>query len=56
MQAVWKILLDDEFIHVSTYGMVVRCWDGIEQRVYPHILTYSADYPEKYALPSISLH
>ena len=30
MQAVWKILLDDEFIHVSTYGMVVRCWDGIE--------------------------
>ena len=56
MQVVWKILLDDEFIHASTYGMVVRCWDGIKRRVYPHILTYSADYPEKYALPSISLH
>ena len=55
MHAVWKVLLDDEFVHASTYGLVVRCLDGIERRVYPRILTYSADYPEKYVFPSTSL-
>jgi Plavaka transposase len=48
MHAVWKFLLDDDFIHAHTYGMVVKSPDGIERRVYPHVLTYSADYPEKY--------
>jgi hypothetical protein len=48
MHAVWKILLDDEFIHVYKYGMVIRCTDGIERRIYPRIFTYSADYPEKW--------
>ena len=48
MHAVWKFLIDDDFIHAHTYGMVVRSLDGIERRVYPRILTYSADYPEKY--------
>jgi len=56
MHAVWKFLLDDEFLHASTYGMIVHCLDGIERRVYPRILTYSADYPEKYVFPSVSLH
>ena len=30
-----------------TYGIIIRCIDGIERRVYPRIFTYSADYPEK---------
>jgi len=47
MHAVWKFLLDDEFIHAYKYGMVIRCVDGIERRIYPRIFTYSADYPEK---------
>ena len=47
IHAVWKFLLDDEFIHAYKYGMVIRCADGIERRVYPRIFTYSADYPEK---------
>jgi hypothetical protein len=47
MHAVWKFLLDDEFIHAFKYGMVIRCADGIERRIYPRIFTYSADYPEK---------
>jgi hypothetical protein len=47
MHAVWKILLDDEFIHAYKYGMVIRCADCIERRIYPRIFTYSADYPEK---------
>jgi len=46
-QAAWKLLLDDDFLHAYKYGMVVKCSDGIERRVYPRFLTYSADYPEK---------
>jgi Plavaka transposase len=47
MHAVWKFLLDDDFIHAYKYGMIIRCQDGIERRVYPRVFTYSADYPEK---------
>jgi hypothetical protein len=47
MHGVWKVLLDEDFVHATNYGMVVRCYDGIERRVYPRIFTYSADYPEK---------
>ena len=47
MQAVWKFLLDDDFLHAYKYGMVLRCRDGIERRIYPRVFTYSADYPEK---------
>ncbi len=45
--SVWKVLLDDNFLHAHNYGLVVRCHNGIEQHVYPCIFTYSADYPEK---------
>jgi len=55
MHAVWKFLLDDDFLHASSYGMVVCCHDGIERRVYPRILTYSADYPEKFVLRTMFL-
>lgn len=47
MHAVWKFLLDDDFLHAYEYRMVLRCQDGIERRIYPRIFTYSADYPEK---------
>jgi hypothetical protein len=48
MQSVWKIILSDEdFIHAYLYGMVIKCIDGIERRIYPRVFTYSADYPEK---------
>ena len=47
MHAIWSILLDDEFLHAYTYGIVIKCHDGVERRVYPRIFTYSADYPEK---------
>jgi len=48
MHAVWCVLLDDDFLHAYKYGIVIKCHDGIERRVYPRIFTYSADYPEKY--------
>ena len=47
IQAVWKYILDDDFIHAMKYGIVVTCYDGIKRRIYPRIFTYSADYPEK---------
>ncbi|KAJ7825144.1 hypothetical protein B0H14DRAFT_3468789 [Mycena olivaceomarginata] len=53
MHAVWELLLDDEFLHAYTYGIVIMCRDGIERRVYPRIFTYSADYPEKVLLATI---
>jgi hypothetical protein len=50
MHAVWRLLLDDDFLHAYTYGIVICCADGVERRVYPRIFTYSADYPEKYVI------
>jgi hypothetical protein len=47
MQAVWEKVLDADFIHAHLYGIVIKCIDGIERRVYPRFFTYSADYPEK---------
>jgi len=47
MHGVWKFLLDADFIHAYKCGIVVKCVDGIERRVYPRFFTYSADYPEK---------
>lgn len=46
-QACWEILLDTKFLYVYRHGFVVKCADGVLQRVYPRIFTYSADYPEK---------
>src|SRR6266581_942341 len=48
VHAVWKFILDEDFLYAYAFGMVVRSPDGIERRVYPRILTYSADYAEKY--------
>ncbi|THU80935.1 hypothetical protein K435DRAFT_694639 [Dendrothele bispora CBS 962.96] len=53
MHAVWKLLLDDDFLHAYKYGVVVKCSDGIERRIYPRFFTYSADYPEKVLLATI---
>jgi hypothetical protein len=47
MHAVWKFLLDDDFIHAHIYRIVVWCYNGVEQHLYPRIFTYLADYPEK---------
>ncbi|THU87107.1 hypothetical protein K435DRAFT_682272 [Dendrothele bispora CBS 962.96] len=50
---VWQILPDDELVHAYEFGVVVKCADGIESRVYPRIFTYSADYPEKVLLATV---
>ncbi|KAG9093781.1 hypothetical protein FRC06_011376 [Ceratobasidium sp. 370] len=46
MHEVWNHLLDDDFVDAWKNGVVITCADGIKRRVFPRILTYSADYPE----------
>ncbi|KIK75878.1 hypothetical protein PAXRUDRAFT_18604 [Paxillus rubicundulus Ve08.2h10] len=53
MQAIWKLLLDEKFMHAYKYGIVIRCGDGITRRVFPRFFSYSADYPEKILLACI---
>ncbi|KAJ3710013.1 hypothetical protein C8R42DRAFT_541509, partial [Lentinula raphanica] len=51
--AVWRHLLDDDFVHAYRYGVVIKCSDGVDRRIYPRFFTYSADYPEKVLLATI---
>ena len=46
--AQWDILLDEEFLEAHQHGIVVKCCDKIICRFYPCLITYSADYKEKY--------
>ncbi|KAI9067850.1 hypothetical protein FKP32DRAFT_1562843, partial [Trametes sanguinea] len=53
MQRIWLLLLDDEFLDAYENGILVRCGDGVTRRIFPRILTYSADYPEKILLAAL---
>jgi hypothetical protein len=55
MQGVWRHLIDDRFISAYQHGLVLKCADGLVRRVYPRIISYSADYPEKFVLSSTIL-
>jgi hypothetical protein len=48
-QAVWRLLLNPNFIHPYLHGFEILCYDGIIRLFFIHFFTYSADYPEKYA-------
>jgi hypothetical protein len=52
--ACWDTLLDNDFVHAYRHGIVSKCADGVFRRVFPCILTYSANYPEKY-VPSLNI-
>jgi Plavaka transposase len=47
MHALWELFLDEKFMHAYEHGIHILCGDGIWQRIFPRLLTYSADYPEK---------
>jgi hypothetical protein len=47
MQVVWSHIMDEDFVKGCTDGMTIQCSDGLEQVFFLHIMTYSADYPEK---------
>ncbi|KAJ8589808.1 hypothetical protein M405DRAFT_899068 [Rhizopogon salebrosus TDB-379] len=53
IQAIWKLLLDGDFMHAYEHGIVIRCSDGVTRRIFPRFFTYSADYPEKVLLATI---
>ncbi|CDO76216.1 hypothetical protein BN946_scf184894.g5 [Trametes cinnabarina] len=53
MQRIWLLLLDDEFLDAYEHGILVKCGDGVTRRIFPRILTYSADYPEKILLTAL---
>jgi hypothetical protein len=46
----WDTLLDHDFLHAYSHGIVLTCADGVLCRIFPHIFTYSANYPEKCVL------
>ena len=47
LHAIWDLLLDEEFIQAYVHGIPILCGNGVKQRIYLRIFTYSADYPEK---------
>ncbi|KAJ7141091.1 hypothetical protein C8R44DRAFT_604743 [Mycena epipterygia] len=53
MHAIWRLLLDREFLEACKHGIVVECPDGVSRRFYFRVFTYSADYPEKILLATI---
>ena len=50
MHAIWRLLLDDEFMDAYKNGIIIVFPDGISRRVFPRFSIYSADYPEKCAV------
>lgn len=48
MHGVLQLVMDDDFVYAYKHGIVITCWNGTKHRIFPHIFTYSADYPEKY--------
>ncbi|OJA15139.1 hypothetical protein AZE42_07563 [Rhizopogon vesiculosus] len=53
IQAIWRLLLDEDFMHAYKHGIIIRCGDGVTRRVFPRFSSYSADYPEKILLACI---
>ena len=46
-QAIWMLLLGDDFLRAWQYGLVIKCGDGIWRRVYPRFFSAALDYLEK---------
>ena len=46
-QAVWAVLLDEEFMAAYTHGILMECADGVLRRQFLRVMLYSADYPDR---------
>ncbi|TRM55113.1 hypothetical protein BD626DRAFT_373491, partial [Schizophyllum amplum] len=54
VQAIWQeLLLTPEFEDAYKNGIMLEFLDGIIRRLFPRLVHYSADYPEKTILASI---
>jgi hypothetical protein len=50
VQAIWMLLMDDEFMHTYIHGFDFWLIDKILRLFFPRFMIYSADYPEKLVL------
>ena len=46
MHAIWRLLLNDDFIEAYKRGILIECTDSITRHFFPRFFSYSADYPE----------
>ena len=46
--AIWKFLLDDDFIHAYVNGLVSKLKDGVDRLFFPRFMIYAMDYQEKW--------
>ena len=53
---VTQVLLDNEFVEAYASSMVVNCANRVRCRIFPHIFTYSAEYPEKCIAECLQSH
>jgi hypothetical protein len=51
MHQILSVILNEKFVDAYQNGFVLECGDGIWRRLFPRILMYSADYPEKRVSP-----
>jgi hypothetical protein len=47
MHAIFSLILNDRFVNAYRDGIVIECGDGHRRKLFPRIMMYSADYPEK---------
>ena len=47
VQAVWRLLLDDDFVDAYQNGLVTRFADNVVRLTVPRFFSYSTDYVEK---------
>jgi hypothetical protein len=47
IHAIFSLILNERFVDIYQNGFVIECGDGHRRRLFPRILMYSADYPEK---------
>ncbi|THV02941.1 hypothetical protein K435DRAFT_652331, partial [Dendrothele bispora CBS 962.96] len=50
MQAVWMLLMNDEFVHAHKHGFLEKCADSKVRRFFPRFYTYSADNMDRILL------
>jgi hypothetical protein len=48
------ILLNEEFVNACREGLLICCSDGVVRRIFLRLMSYSADYPERYSCAHIT--